>query len=116
MMGFRDFHLQYQFEITNKLGSMEYADFYEQMRELKNEELKVKSKIFDLKRKYISELPFKVGDKINVRGQIGWLKELKMRDCNRFDVCFYPPKKNGEKSNRYFCAWFIELEDISLIS
>ena len=116
MTEYRDFRLQYQFEITNKLDSMKYEDFYKQMNSLKDEERKVISKIYALKRKYVSELSFKVGDKVEIKYfGIGWLKEIKMTDYGSLQVNFYPPKKNGERSSKYRCAWNIKLEDIKLL-
>lgn len=100
----------------SKLDSMKYEDFYKQLDALKDEERKVISKMFALKRKYISELPFKVGDKVEIKDfGIGWLKGIKMTDYGSLQVDFYPPKKNGEKSNKYRCAWSIKLEDIKLL-
>lgn len=95
---------------------MKYEDFYKQMNALKDEERKVTSKMFDLKRKYISELPFKPGDKVEIKGfGIGWIKGIKMTNYGYLQVDFYPPKKNGEKSNKYRCAWNVKLEDIKLL-
>lgn len=95
---------------------MKYEDFYKQMNALKNEERKVISKMSALKRKYISELPFKVGDRVEIKGfGIGWLREIKMTDYGYLWVDFYPPKKNGEKSSKYRCVWSIKLEDIKLL-
>lgn len=95
---------------------MKYEDFYKQMNALKDEERKVTSKMFALKRKYISELPFKVGDKVEIKDfGIGWLKEIKMTNYGSLQVDFYPSKKNGEKSSKYRCAWSIKLEDIKLL-
>lgn len=92
---------------------MKYEDFYKQMNALKDEERKVTSKMYALKRKYISELPFKVGDKVEIKGYgIGWLKEIKMIVDGSLQADFYPTKKDGKKSNKYRCVWGIKLEDI----
>lgn len=95
---------------------MKYEDFYKQMNALKDEERKIISEMYALKRKYISELPFKVGDKVEIKDfGIGWIKEIKVSDYVFLHVDFYPPKKNGEKSNKYRCAWSVKLEDIKLL-
>lgn len=95
---------------------MKYEDFYKQLDALKDEERKIISKMCALKQKYISELPFKVGDKVEIKDfGIGWLKEIKMTNYGSFQLGFYPPKKNGEKSSKCRCAWGIKLEDIKLL-
>ena len=99
---------------------MKYEDFYKQMNALKDEERKIISKMSDLKRKYISELPFKVGDKVEIKDfGIGWIMSISisisMSNYGTLSVNYYPPKKNGEKSNKYRSAWSLKLEDIKLL-
>lgn len=95
---------------------MKLEDFYKQMNALKDEERKITSKMFALKRKYVEELPFKVGDKVEIKGYgIGWLKEIRVADYGKLQVDYYPPKKNGEKSGKYQCSWNVEVENIKLL-
>lgn len=95
---------------------MKYEDYYKQMSALKDEERKVHSKMYALKADYIKELPFKVDDKVEIKGEgVGWIMCIGMSDYGTLNINYYPPKKNGEKSNRYRNAWSVKLEDVKLL-
>lgn len=95
---------------------MKYEDFYKQMNALKDEERKITSKMCALKKKYIEELPFKVGDKVEIEGYgVGWIMSISMSNYGTLRISYYPPKKNGEKSNNYRNAWSVKLEDVKLL-
>lgn len=95
---------------------MKYEDYHKQMRALKDEERKVHSKMYALKAAYIKELPFKVGDKVEIKGEgVGWIKRIDVSDYGTLTITYYPPKKNGEKSNRYCNAWSVKLEDVKIL-
>lgn len=97
---------------------MTREDFYKQMNVLKDEESKVISKMSALKRKYISELPFKVGDKVEIHKygiNVGWIKCIKLADYGGMEIDLYTAKKNGEQSLRYRSFWSVSLEDVKLL-
>lgn len=95
---------------------MKYEDYYKQMNSLKDEERKILSKMCILKKKYIEELPFKVDDKVEIKGYgVGWITSISMSDYGTLSINYYPPKKNGEKSNKYRNAWSVKLEDVKLL-
>ena len=95
---------------------MKYEDYYKQMNALKDEEYKIISKMCALKKKYIEELPFKVGDKVEIKGYgVGWIMSIRMSDYGTLSVNYYPPKKNGEKSLKHRNAWSVKLEDVKLL-
>ena len=95
---------------------MKYEDFDEQMDALKDEKRKIISKMCALKQKYISELPFKVGDKVEIKDfGTGWIMSISMSDYGTLNINYYPPKKNGEKSNKYRNAWSVKLEDVKIL-
>ena len=73
---------------------MELEDYRKQMNDLKNEESKIASKMYALKKKYIGELPFKVGDRVELKNYgIGWIMSISMSDCGTLNINYYPPKR-----------------------
>lgn len=95
---------------------MKYEDYFKQMNALKNEEYKIISKMQALKKKYIEELPFKVGDRVELKNYgIGWIMSISMSDYGTLSINYYPPKKNGEKSNKYRNAWSVKPDDVKLL-
>ena len=95
---------------------MKYEDYYKQMNALKDEKYKITSKMCALKKKYIEELPFKVGDKVEIKGfGVGWIMSISMSDYGTLSINYCPPKKNGEKSNKYRNAWSLKLEDVKIL-
>lgn len=97
---------------------MKYEDFYKQMNVLKEEKSKVISKMDELKQKYISELPFKAGDKVEIHNygiKVGWIKCIKLSDYGSMEIDLYTAKKNGEQSLRYRSFWSVKLEDVKLL-
>ena len=88
---------------------MTYEDYRKQMSLLKEE-------MRTLKKKFVKELPFKKGDKVEfVHGEIGWVRNISVSDYGYFDISYYPPKKNGEKSGKYLCICCLRMKDIKLI-
>lgn len=95
---------------------MKYEDYHKQMKALKDEEHKVRFRMYALKAAYIKELPFKIGDKVEIKGEgIGWIMSIGMLDYGTLTINYYPPKKNGEKSKRYHSTWGVKLEDVKLL-
>lgn len=96
---------------------MKCEDYYTQMSALKKEERIIRSKMHLLKLDYLKELPFKVGDKVEIKGYgVAWIRSIRAPDlCGNLNIDYFPPKKSGEKSNKYRSAWFVKIEDIKLI-
>lgn len=95
---------------------MDYRIFCEQMLKIREEESVLFSKKTALKKEYVESLPFKIGDKVEVKGYgIGWVETIRINDYGSVELTYYPPKKNGEKSRKYRNVWYVKVEDIKLL-
>lgn len=95
---------------------MKYEDYYKQMNALKDEERKITSKMRELKKKYIDELPFKIDDKVEIKDYgIGWISSIILGGSGNLRIRYHPPKRNGEKSKNYHDAYGVKLEDVKIL-
>lgn len=88
---------------------MEYKEYRKKLDALKAE-------IKELEKRYIDELPFHANDKIKIRGEFaGWLLSVKPYLSYMVEICYCPPKKNGEQSNlrRIMCVQINNIEVIN---
>ena len=57
-----------------------------------------------------------MGDKVEIKGYgVGWIMSISMSNYGTLNVNYYPPKKNGEESNKYRNAWSVKLEDVKIL-
>lgn len=95
---------------------MEHKIFQDHLSALNKERLDICVKIEQLKNDYITELPIKIGDKVNIKYVgICWIGNITISDYGTLTIKYFPPKKNGEKSNRLHSAWNAKLEDIEVL-
>lgn len=93
---------------------MTREEFNKRISLIKNEEAKLSKKLISLRKEFIQELPFKVGDKVSVRNYgEGWIKFISVNDYCKISLKVCLPKKNGEPSKSYRCLWFLDVTDIT---
>lgn len=93
-------------ELQEYLGRKKVLD--EKIAELERERIQ-------LKHQYISELPFKVNDKIEVRGRTYWIVGICLYYNNNFELTVNYPKKDGTRSKSRRSLWNLTLGDIKVI-
>lgn len=92
---------------------MTYEDYTDQAFAIENEKRRL---LMALNKKYISELPFKVGDKVHINGfGVGWIRTIQISHYNKLMLSVFSTKKNGEQSKRYHQLTFLNTEDIKLL-
>lgn len=67
-----------------------------------------------LNHQYISELPFKVNDKIEVRGRTYWIVRINIYYNNNLKLTVSYPKRDGTRSKSTRCLWNLTLGDIKV--
>lgn len=95
---------------------MELEEYRKQRNLLYDEEAALKRKVQSLNHRYLEELPFKVGDKVNVKGfGVCWIRFMQVTYFGKLDLWVFPPKKNGERSNKCQRCYLVYENDIEII-
>lgn len=92
-------------------------EFKEKLSALNAEKRNAEMKLYQFIKDYLSSLPFKEGDEINIRG-FGecWIRSIKFVSYGAVNLEVFLKKLNGEKSKVYRSLWNINVEDIEVKS
>ena len=92
---------------------MNYKEYLIEKEKLLQKQNTIRNELITLDKLFIESLPFKVGDKVDIpRHGVGWIESISTSYIDKLDIYFYPPKKDGTRSNRRRCAYFISHDSI----